>query len=115
MLYKLLFALILKLYGKIRHTILKTGVAKSKNLELPWGLVLESGTKLTVRSSATATTRNCAWYWQPLGAWFQKVNLGSTLTCTIVGLEVGATHAAAARAPRSRARRHPRTQPAAAR
>ena len=26
-------------------------MAKSKNLELPWGLVLESGKKLTVRAS----------------------------------------------------------------
>ena len=49
---------------------------KSKNFETPhetpWGLVLESDKKLTVRASATTTTRNWAWYWQSLGAGFSK-------------------------------------------
>jgi hypothetical protein len=61
-LYELLFAIILKLYGTMHNTILKTRLVKSKkNLETPWDLVLESGTKLTVRASATTTTRKCAW------------------------------------------------------
>ena len=91
MLYKLLFALILKLYGTIRHTLLKTWLAKSKNLELPWGLVLESGCKLTVRASAITTTRNWARYWRAFGAGFQKENLGFTLTCTILVLNLVCT------------------------
>ena len=33
---------------------------KSKNLETPWDLVLESDKKLTVRASAATTTRNWA-------------------------------------------------------
>ena len=45
---------------------------KSKNLELPWGPVLESGTKLTVRASAITTTRNWAWYCRSLGVGFLK-------------------------------------------
>ena len=90
-LYKLIFALILKLYGTIRHTILKTWAAKPKNLEPPWGLVLESGTKLTVRSSATTTTRNwasgevLALPWRRV---FKKKNSGSILTCTIEASQI---------------------------
>ena len=83
-LYKLLFALILKLFGTIRHTILKTWLAKPKNLELPWGLMLESGKKLTVRASATTTARKCAWYQWSLEKRGVPTDLGVIITSTII-------------------------------
>ena len=61
--------LILKLYGTIHRTILKTRLVKSKNHKTPWGLVLESGTKLTVRASAITTTRKIARLRASLGPW----------------------------------------------
>jgi hypothetical protein len=59
------------------------GGESKKNLETPWGMVLESGTKLTVRASAITTTRKCVWYRRSLDARFQTSDLGFIITSTV--------------------------------
>ena len=51
---------------------------------MPWGLMLESGKKLTVRASATTTTRNWARYWLAIPRKKGPTDLGAIITSTIV-------------------------------
>ena len=86
-LYKQLFALILKLHGKIRHTILKTWVTKSKNLETPWGLVLETwkwyqNDREVISYHYHSKLGEVTVF--PYAQGFKKKNSGFTLTCTIL-------------------------------
>jgi hypothetical protein len=65
----------------------------------PGGLVLESGTKLTVRASTITTTRKCVRYRRSLGARFSKRKSGG-YTCLhyIVDLPIVSKISAYARA-----------------